>query len=51
MQELIYPEFLEALAAVSCYRHPDPYSSLSTRLEGFLRHDFVPWVRQKFKLK
>ncbi|RHZ25130.1 hypothetical protein DYB37_001511 [Aphanomyces astaci] len=34
--ELIFAEFVEALAAVAVYRNPNPYLSLSSRLEAFL---------------
>ncbi|ETW10304.1 hypothetical protein H310_00644 [Aphanomyces invadans] len=34
--ELIFAEFVEALAAVAVFRNPNPYVSLSSRLESFL---------------
>ena len=34
---LIYLEFLEALAAVACFKLVNPYIPLATRLEQFLR--------------
>ncbi len=42
--ELIYPEFLEALAAIACFRIPDPYRSCASRLQYFLEQDFLPFV-------
>jgi hypothetical protein len=34
--ELSVEEFEHALTVVACYKHPDPYASLETRLELFL---------------
>jgi hypothetical protein len=34
---LLYLEFLEALAAVACYKLVNPYIPLATRVEQFLR--------------
>lgn len=34
---LIYLEFLEALAAVACFKLVNPYVPLATRIEQFLR--------------
>jgi hypothetical protein len=45
--ELIFPEFLEGLAAVACFRHPDPYSPISERLDYFFEKDFLPMATQK----
>ena len=34
---LIYLEFLEAFAAVACFKYVNPYVPLATRIEQFLR--------------
>lgn len=42
---IIYPEFLQAVAALASYVYPNPYLPLSSRLEGFLERTFLPWAR------
>lgn len=44
--ELIYPEYLEALAAIASCRYPDPYKALESRLKLFLERDFLPFSRR-----
>ncbi|KAH7463879.1 hypothetical protein PRIC2_006015 [Phytophthora ramorum] len=34
--DVMYPEFEEALIAVACHKFPDPYTSLESRVEKFL---------------
>lgn len=34
---LIYLEFLEAIAAVACFKYVNPYVPLATRIEQFFR--------------
>ena len=38
---MIYLEFLEAVAAVACYKYVNPYTPLSSRLETFLKEQFI----------
>ena len=40
-ESMIYLEFLEAVAAVACYKHVNPYTPLSTRLDTFLREQLL----------
>lgn len=35
-EEITFDEFQEAMVVVACYKFPDPYSSLESRLEKFL---------------
>ncbi len=42
--ELVYPEFLEALAAISAFKIPQPFLSLSARVTQFLRKTLGPWI-------
>ncbi|KAK3259720.1 hypothetical protein CYMTET_31296 [Cymbomonas tetramitiformis] len=35
--EMVYTEFMEAIAAVSCYRQANPFISMANRLNHFLR--------------
>mmetsp|Transcript_5578 Transcript_5578/g.8800 ORF Transcript_5578/g.8800 Transcript_5578/m.8800 type:complete len:1183 (+) Transcript_5578:82-3630(+) len=39
---LTYPDFLEALVILACFRHSDPYEPLKLRFERFLKEDFLP---------
>jgi len=42
--ELIFNEFLEALAAIAAIRHPNPYKPLHVRIAHFLERDLLPWI-------
>jgi hypothetical protein len=44
--EMIYPKFLEALLALSAYRYPDPFVSLSQKFEMFLLEVLFPPLRR-----
>lgn len=48
--ELIYTEFLESLAALSCYRIPDPFLSLSQRIAEFLEEVIFPAVLDRARV-
>lgn len=48
--EMIWMEFLEALAAISCYKQLNPYIPLHTKLEDFLSTKLIPG-QLKFGLK
>ena len=39
--ELTYPEFLEAIAAISIFKDPDPYIPLKQKIESFLLSDIL----------
>lgn len=43
--ELVYSEFLEGLAAVSCFKLCNPYLPFDQRLEQFLRDAVLPRAR------
>ena len=45
--EMTYAEFLEALAAVSCFYKPDPYICLEQRLEVFFLTNVVDHITPK----
>jgi hypothetical protein len=47
--EMIYPEFLEALAAIGSFRYPNPYRSAAERIEMFLDIDVLPFVPKLLK--
>ena len=47
---MIWMEFLEALAAISCYKQLNPYIPLYTKLEDFLSTKLIPG-QLKFGLK
>ena len=40
-ESMIYLEFLEAVAAVACYKYVNPYTPLSTRLETFFKEQLL----------
>ena len=40
--EMDYYEFLEGLAAASCYKNPNPYVGLDQRIEHFLLSQIFP---------
>jgi len=42
--ELIFPEYLEALAAIALFRYPNPYRSTAERIALFLEQDVLPHV-------
>ncbi|GMF12626.1 unnamed protein product [Phytophthora lilii] len=41
--DVMYPEFEEALIAVACHKFPDPYISLESRVEKF----FSVYIRER----
>ena len=43
-REMIYPEYLEALAAIACCRYPNPYKSTAEKIEAFLDSDVLPQI-------
>jgi hypothetical protein len=43
-EELIYVEFLEALAAIAAVRFPDPFLNLSVKIQKFLETDLLPFI-------
>uniref|UniRef100_A0A7S0H3T9 Uncharacterized protein n=1 Tax=Amorphochlora amoebiformis TaxID=1561963 RepID=A0A7S0H3T9_9EUKA len=43
---LTYPEFLDTLSAIAIYKRPLPFDTMLTRVDQFLRLDFVPWIRR-----
>ena len=49
--ELIFAEFLEALAAIGSVRHPNPYKPLHVRVQQFLERDLLPWTSLIFQTK
>ena len=42
--ELIFNEFLEAIAAIAAIKHPNPYKPMHVRLQQFLERDLLPWI-------
>jgi hypothetical protein len=42
--ELIFPEYLEALAAIALFRYPNPYRSTAERIAAFLEQDVLPHI-------
>ena len=50
VSDLIFPEFLEGVAAIACFRQPNPYASLSAKLEALLRNDIMPWGKRVLHL-
>eukprot|EP00472_Partenskyella_glossopodia_P004836 CAMPEP_0197530338 /NCGR_PEP_ID=MMETSP1318-20131121/31463_1 /TAXON_ID=552666 /ORGANISM="Partenskyella glossopodia, Strain RCC365" /LENGTH=1287 /DNA_ID=CAMNT_0043086117 /DNA_START=73 /DNA_END=3936 /DNA_ORIENTATION=- len=42
LSHLTYPEFLEALVILACFKHPDPYVSLKDKFLKFLKEGFLP---------
>ena len=40
-ESMIYLEFLEAVAAVACYKYVNPYTPLSSRLETFFKEQLL----------
>ena len=48
--EMIYMEYLEALAAIACYKYLNPYVPLHTKLEEFLTDMMFP-PQSKLALK
>jgi len=50
ISDLIFPEFLEGIAAITCFRYPDPYASLATKLELFLKNDVIPWAKRSLHI-
>lgn len=47
---LTYPEFLEALAALACYRYPTPFLPLPKRFVKFIDDVFFPALRRKVQM-
>ena len=46
-ESMIYLEFSEAVAAVACYKHVNPYTPLSTRLDTIVAGDtFLSTVKR-----
>ena len=48
--EMIYMEFLEALAAIACYKFLNPYVPLHAKLDEFLKDRMFP-PQEKLALK
>ena len=46
---MIYLEYLEALAAVACYKHVNPYIPLSTRIDTFFREGLTEGANKILK--
>ena len=42
--ELVYAEFLEGIAAISCFKHSNPFQPMEQRISDFLTHSFFPSV-------
>ena len=40
--QIVFSEFFEALACISLYRDPNPYSPLSKKIAAFLAKDLFP---------
>ena len=49
-EEMVYMEYLEALAAVACYKNLNPYVTLEKKLESFLVETLFP-PQKKIALK
>ena len=45
--EIVYPEFLEAVCALACYRITDPYRTFYDKVHTFVTQEFIPRLYKK----
>ena len=49
--EMDYTEFLESIAAISCFRDPNPYATFEKKLQTFIEVRLIPSLAPPDKKK